>query len=213
MSQRYRNGQAAAGNGRRNRSSSTTMATAVAGANHMERKKPGRSTRAPRLASLDVFHSSRLRLSRGRAPTFRAIASRLTYASYGRKTRVKRNWARCRPSAAPVMRRCDRRVISAGLAASDPPKVTIEPRSDRGQHQGDRGRPQRRGQHPGHEQERQHRGRHEAAAEVVEDFPPREPGDRIGDVPRPQRRTRGSSQPASCQSPRIQRCRRLTLAG
>ena len=54
---------------------------AIAGPNHIARRKPARSVLVPRLASLEVFHSSICFFVQSIRVTVRRIASALMYAS------------------------------------------------------------------------------------------------------------------------------------
>src|SRR5579864_8305553 len=99
----------------RNRISSKIVVAEIAGATQRDRKKPGRSAQALRVASLDVFHSSSFRFVQNVRTSVRTIASRLMYASYGRKVSVNRNCAPCLPSATVVKRRCVLSGRSVGL--------------------------------------------------------------------------------------------------
>jgi hypothetical protein len=67
-------------------------------------------------------------------------------------------------------------------------------------------------QRPAAEQQQEQGRRHQAAAQVVEDLPPGSAVSVLGCALPDGPSTRGSSQPAICQSPRIQRWRRLISA-
>ncbi len=169
----------------------------------------------PRCASLAVFHSSRrLRVKRSRA-SVRTMASRLTYASYGSKSQREQEPRRLRPGS-PDRQPEVRHEREVGRLAD---QVSQQ------RQQGNRA------------EDRQDEGRHATArpwaataerTRAAAPASPPEPGCGAGcrrsstRTPRrsdsgrsraAKRGTRGSSHQAICQSPRIQRCRRLTSAG
>ncbi len=76
----------------------------------------------------------------------------------------------------------------------------------------DRARQSAPGAKPGDQQQRQHGGGDEAAAEIVENLPPRQSRKSDCRCAESAPGTRGRSHHPICQSPRTQRCRRLTSA-
>ena len=192
-------------------------AGATAGAIHIDRVASA-ETAVPRAAlarRLAVCHSSRLRRVTSSRHSVRTIASRLTIASCGRQASANRGLrASCRAGRARDAARCWRSAASAGLRSSAGDAVESVGQA--------RGPPRRRSVHEPRPRQRAssraassstQRGRHQAAAQVVEDLPARQARTAGCRIAAPVGRRHARQQPAAaiCQSPRIQRCRRLDV--
>ena len=121
--------------------------------------------------------------SRPCARSVRTIASALMYASYGKKTSVKHaaGPAACPAiatspaDACPAANRPACEASRAAAASSVGSRTTLARNSSDAAASGRRDEPR-------DEQHQQHRDRHQAAAQIVEDLPPRQGGDRIADA-------------------------------
>ncbi|MEA3220197.1 MAG: hypothetical protein OZX49_01298 [Immundisolibacter sp.] len=100
-------------------SSRPALASAMAGATHMARTLAARSLPPDRASwrstSLDGFHSSSRRRVTSIRHSVRAMASRLNAASYGRQASSNATCARRRAADRPTAARCCRHRTSSGL--------------------------------------------------------------------------------------------------
>ena len=148
---------------------------------------------------------------RGR-PCARSRSPRRRPRRAGRRARRPRERAGGRACARDLAAGVGHRAARSGRAPARPPRPARPGSSRIASTAAGRRAAAAPGTHQLTTQEHQQRDRDQPAPQVVEDLPAREQRDRISQPASVRARHAPTSQRAICQSPRIQRCRRLTSA-
>ena len=177
---------------------------------HCRDKSPQDPFARSRATSPEVTHSSKSSPRDQHAPKCLADCVRLRKASFGRNAKVSPIWPSVAFRAdAGIPRKCIRHGNCSGLRKSSTTSESKPGSSDDREDEHVASNAELRNEQPAAEQKEHERDRNQAAAKIVENFPPRQSRRADCGCRRPSASgTRGSSHGEICQSPRIQRCRR-----